>query len=318
MKIAVFVALISWAGSGPPEDPEPAEARALAYLAREVPRWAAENHCYSCHNNGDAARALYVASARAEFAALVPAKALADTTAWLREPKGWDHNGGEGPFSDKRLATFQFALALATAAESGRVADRGPLAAAARRLAALQADDGSFPIDGPDALGTPATYGRPLATALAARTLEIADRAGFAGAIARARGWLDDRPVRNTLDAAAVLVAHHGDDRPACRRAVDWLRTAQGDDGGWGPYADAPPEVFDTAVAVLALDRGPDRPGAAPLLRRGRDYLRSRQLGDGSWPETTRPPGGESYAQRLSTTGWATLALIDARSRERP
>ncbi len=25
------------------------EERALAYLAREVPRWSAENHCYSCH-----------------------------------------------------------------------------------------------------------------------------------------------------------------------------------------------------------------------------------------------------------------------------
>ncbi len=41
---------------------QPAEARAVAFLSREVPRWSRENHCYSCHNNGDAARALYQAS----------------------------------------------------------------------------------------------------------------------------------------------------------------------------------------------------------------------------------------------------------------
>ncbi len=38
-----------------PGQPSP-EARAVAFLAREVPRWSRENHCYSCHNNGDAAR----------------------------------------------------------------------------------------------------------------------------------------------------------------------------------------------------------------------------------------------------------------------
>ena len=34
------------------------------------------------------------------------------------------------------------------------------------------------------------------------------------------------------------------------------------------------------------------------------------QEADGSWPETTRPPGADSYAQRISTTGWALLALL--------
>src|SRR5262245_15306064 len=38
-----------------------AEARAVTFLTREVPRWKSENDCYSCHNNGDAARALLVA-----------------------------------------------------------------------------------------------------------------------------------------------------------------------------------------------------------------------------------------------------------------
>ena len=34
------------------------EARAVAFLVREVPSWSVENKCYSCHNNGDAARAI--------------------------------------------------------------------------------------------------------------------------------------------------------------------------------------------------------------------------------------------------------------------
>jgi hypothetical protein len=39
------------------------------------------------------------------------------------------------------------------------------------------------------------------------------------------------------------------------------------------------------------------------------------QQEDGGWPETTRPTGGTSHAQRISTTGWATLALLGTRPR---
>ena len=39
------------------------ELRAVGFLSHEVPKWSRENHCYSCHNNGDAARALYEAAA---------------------------------------------------------------------------------------------------------------------------------------------------------------------------------------------------------------------------------------------------------------
>ena len=60
------------------------EARAVAFLTTEVPRWSRENRCFSCHNNGDAARALYQAS-RAGYR--VPESALADTTR-LAEPAG--------------------------------------------------------------------------------------------------------------------------------------------------------------------------------------------------------------------------------------
>src|SRR4051794_4492104 len=88
------------------------EQRALAYLNVEVPRWHAENHCYSCHNNGDGARAM-LAGKKAGF--IVPEASLADTQLWLDQPENWDHNGGEGGFSDKVLARLQFARTLAEA-----------------------------------------------------------------------------------------------------------------------------------------------------------------------------------------------------------
>ena len=69
-----------------------------------------------------------------------------------------------------------------------------------------------------------------------------------------------------------------------------------------------------TALALLALDRHRDRPGIASMIARGRAYLVESQQEDGSWTETTRPTGAESYAQRLSTTGWATLALLTVKA----
>jgi hypothetical protein len=294
------------------------EGRAIAFLAREVPRWRAEHHCASCHNNGDAARALYAAIKGGE--ALPPA-ALADTNGWLARPEGWDRNGGEGPFSDKRLARVQFAAALVAAVESGQVRDRGPLVRAARRLAEDQAGDGSWTIDDDaGSVGTPATYGRPLATFMARETLRAADPDLFRPRIARADRWLRGLEPSAVVDAAAVVLAAGASDDPAWeaprRRALDLLRRGQSPEGGWGPFVNAPPEPFDTAVAVLALARVADRPGLADRLRRGRAFLVAGQADDGSWPETTRPAGGESYAQRLSTTGWATLALLATRSKE--
>jgi hypothetical protein len=294
----------------------PPEARALAYLEREVPRWSRENRCYSCHNNGDAARALLAAS---RVGITVPREVLADTTRWLARPEGWDHNGGEGPFSDKRLARVQFTAALAAAVESRWLDDRRALLRAADRLAQDQAADGSWPLEGGDALGSPATYGRPLATFMACEALRQADPARFRAAIAGARRWLLQRTVRNVDDAAVVLLASAAENAPpeTRRRCLELLHDGQSRDGGWGPYTDSPPEAFDTALVLLALARS--HPSPAPevraMLRRGRDFLVANQADDGSWPETTRPAGGESYAQRLSTTGWATLALLATRDR---
>jgi squalene-hopene cyclase-like protein len=296
-----------------PGRPSP-EARAVAFLAREVPRWSRENHCYSCHNNGDAARALFEA-ARAGYR--VPAEALADTTDWLTRPADWDRNGGDGPFSDKRLARLAFATALTAAARAGRISDRAARLQAADRMARDQADDGSWTLDGEEAPGSPAAYGRALATFLARDTLAAAHPDRFRAAIDRADRWLMKREVVSVTDASVSLLATGTLDAPAAvarrRSALDLLRRGQDDEGGWGPYVTSPPEPFDTALALLGLAKSADSDEVRRMIARGRAFLIARQRDDGSWAETTRPPGGDSYAQRVSTTGWATLALLATR-----
>jgi hypothetical protein len=286
------------------------EERAMAYLAREVPRWSAENGCYSCHHNGDAARALYEAARRGRK---VPPRALADTNRWLARPADWDHNGGEGEFSDKKLAALQFAAALAAGAEAGLVKDREALARAAARVAACQERDGRWAVAAGEAVGSPATHGTALATYLARETLRRADARKYHDALARADAWARRAPVESVLDAAAVLLLlGRADDaaaRAQRRRCLGLVRKGQSRDGGWGPYVNSAPEPFDTAVVVLALaaQAGDE---AAALAKRGRAFLVASQQADGSWRETTRPAGRDSYAQRLSTAGWATLALL--------
>jgi hypothetical protein len=298
-----------------------AEARAVRFLMREVPAWSKENGCFSCHNNGDAARALYAASRKGYR---VPDHVLADTTEWVKRPARWDDNKGDPGFSDKRLADIQFAASLLAAFETGRVKDRLPLEQAARKLAAGQSADGSWKIDAGNTLGSPATYGDSLATYMALRTLKKTAGAETRDAVERAASWLRQASPTNVLTAATLLLAApsvYDQTNQSGRRLrqlkddqyLKLIRAAQTSDGGWGPYADSPPETFDTAVVLLALSRLRREPGVDESIRRGRDFLTAQQNSDGSWPATTRPSGGDSYAQLMSTTGWATLALLETR-----
>jgi hypothetical protein len=271
---------------------ESPEQKAVRYLAGEVPRWSRENGCFSCHNNGDAARALFAAR---KLGMDVPPAALADTTAWLLRPARWDENKGNPVFSDKKLARMQFAAALA---DSG--ADRRALVGAAESLVPFQEKDGSWIVDASTPAGSPVTWGTALATYLTRRTLE---HAGVAPqAVAKSTAWLARLQPSNVPEAAVKLMAF-----PADAGALDRLLAAQSSDGGWGPRRGAPPEPFDTALAMLALHEAKLAPDA---LARGRAFLIATQQLDGGWPATTRPPGGQSYAQHISTTGWATLALL--------
>jgi len=314
MNNAWFVVLILLRGTSGsafghvPEDGP--ERRALAFLGREVPRWNRENGCFSCHNDGDAARALLVA-AKTPFAPKIDE--LSPTIDFLSRPDLWEKNGVDAAFSDKRLARLQFASALADADAAGRVADRSSLVDAADLLAKDQAEDGSWPIDDSAPVGSPATYGPPVATALAVRALGRADRDRFRHAIGRAEGWVRKRPVRNIHDAFSVLLVMAPEseaDRDRIAEALDLLRRAQNDDGGWGPFPRSPSEPFDSALALIALSRFAGRGGVREMRVRGRAFLVGAQDQDGGWPGTTRPAGGDSYAQRISTSAWAAMALI--------
>jgi hypothetical protein len=308
-----------------------AEERAVAYLAAEVPGWSRENHCFSCHNNGDAARALYVARSLSYD---VSVEALSDTTEWLLRPTAWEDNKGEPGFSDKKLARIQFAAALAEAFRTAAVDARQTLIVAAETLLPDQSEDGSWKVDASGALGSPATYGATLATYMARRTLHTAGAERFRDVISRADEWLLAQTPRATVDAAALALAmadRLSSNEAAKNTAVEkklgetmvWLLASQAGDGGWGPYPKSPSEAFDTAITLLALTAARDADtgnstNISESVHRGRGYLIATQLPAGGWPATTRPSGFQSYAQHASTSGWATLALLRTRPESKP
>lgn len=312
----VAAAIVVHPACGFAENPNPApEQRAVAFLSVEVPKWHRENKCYSCHNNGDAARALVAAERSGLLADRTP---LADTLRFLATPKLWDDNGPEGPFKDKNLARIQFAAALADAAAAGIVADRAALESAAALVAETQMAEGHWESGEPGNVGSPATYGRALASFMAMRTLSTVEPEKHGAALDKARRWFESTEPKSVLDAAATTWAlADAPNRTAesqRKLSLELIRRGQSTDGGWGPFVNSPPEVFDTAIVVLALNAQKDHAAVAPLIAAGRKFLLASQAADGSWPPTTRPPGADSYAQRLSTSAWATLALLATRA----
>ncbi|MBL8238091.1 MAG: hypothetical protein JNM66_11760 [Bryobacterales bacterium] len=249
--------------------------RAVAYLSKEVPRWRGENGCFSCHNNGDGARALFRAGVAPE------GPVLAETTEWLANPGRWAANPGNPAVSDKTLARIQFGTALLVFGKQEAVC------AAAQLIEKDRGADGAWKVDS----GSPATYGTVLATVYAREVLRRCGRETRVTDV-----WLAGTKPGSVLDAAALLLAS-----PGRKDAREYLQRAQATDGGWGEHPGLPSQVFDTAVAVIAL--GGDARGRAWLIR--------EQQTEGGWVETTRPPGSQSYAQHVSTTAWALMALLE-------
>jgi hypothetical protein len=289
---AVLLIAASLAWSGEPEQ------RALRYLAGEVHQWSPYNKCFSCHNNGDGARALFTA-ARLKYS--LDRTLVAETLRWLGDPTQWEKNEINPAFGDKVLSAIQFGAALTEARKSGLITSDAAVRAAASLIAAAQKNDGSWRIDAGSTTGSPATWGTALATLMARRTLEAAGPGEFVAHAERAANWLEHASPASVPDAAAILMAGPRD--PALRqRCIEVFRRARTSDGGWGPQPSLPAEVFDTALAMLAL---PDNADA-----RARAWLLKAQLPEGGWTETTRPSGGRSYAQHISTTAWALQALL--------
>jgi hypothetical protein len=240
-----------------------------------------------------------------------------DTVDWVTQPVRWEHNKGDPGFSDQRLANIQFAASLLAAMESGDVKDRTALGQAARKVAADQDADGAWQIERQNPVGSPATYGSTLATWMALQILGAAGTSEVSAPARKAEAWLRNVRLENSPNAATLLLWLANDMEAAALKrreeCIALLRRAQTSDGGWGPYADAPAEAFDTALVLLALAKVRSETGVPGMIERGRTFLLKQQRADGSWAATTRPSGGESYAQQMSTTGWATLALLKTR-----
>jgi hypothetical protein len=258
---------------------------ALRYLEQEVPRWERENGCFSCHNNGDGARALMLARS---LGFRVNDVAVRDTLGWLERPASWE---------PKALARVQFATTVLTAIETGALLDRKPLLEAAELLAADQSGDGSWQVEAPGTLGSATTYGPYLATYLAGRALREADARRYAEAIGKADRWLRARSPENPLDAGAHFLATRS------KASLDLLLRTQTASGSWLN------EPFDTAIALWALSTADRTPDIADRIARARAWLLLKQYPEGGWPGTTRPAGGSSYAQHISTSAWAAAAL---------
>ncbi|MBI4471108.1 MAG: terpene cyclase/mutase family protein [Acidobacteria bacterium] len=244
----------------------------------------------------------------------VPDEVLAGTINWLQRPREWDSNKGDPVISDKKLARLQFAASLAEAYDA-RAVSADILIEAAESLLPHQEKDGSWAVMKEAGLGSPATYGPVLSTSIARRILAKAGETRFSGQIRRADAWLMEVKYESIVDAAAIVLALSGSPgtESKVRQVRDFILAAQTSDGGWGPFPRRPAEAFDTAIAILALEPFRAEPAVAAGIRRGRAFLTSIQYADGGWPETTRPSGGSSYAQHISTSAWATIALLRTR-----
>src|SRR5262245_4831975 len=196
--LAISAAGATASGQQPQSASNTSIARAVAYLTVEVPRWRREHPCYSCHNNGDAARALIVASARGHAVGT----AIDDSLAWLATPERWESNARRGGSEELPLARIQFASALSAMVSAGR-AEPEALDRAVALLVVHQQEDGSWRLSESQTLGGPTFYGTSLATAVARRTLAAAKARPSDPAVARANAWLRSASPATVLDASS-------------------------------------------------------------------------------------------------------------------
>lgn len=298
--------------------PASPETKAARYLAGQVAGWKAKQGCASCHHNGDAARALLMASHRGQDVG----DSLSDTRAFLQNPGGWPANKSHG--DDEGLMRLQFAAALAAAGEK----DLNPapaLVEAAKVILGDQLPDGSWAPDASDPPNSPLTWGTTVATWMARSTLISAGREPDDFAVAQTDRFLRTVEATTVPDAAGVILGLGvtsdvmADKQRA--RYLNLLRFAQRDSGGWGALPNAESTtVFDTALVLLALQQLETDPRLArstyrveelkAAIDKGRAFLVAQQQADGSWAETMRGGSASSEAQRLSTTAWVLMALL--------
>lgn len=286
--------------------------KTIEFLSAEVPKWQTENDCASCHHQGEAARALI----HAHHAGLVDAKpALESTIKWSSQPTQWKHNRGLAEANDPTLSNLQFALTLLDTHRFIRP-EQQAIHEAALQIADLQQADGSWKLQGSGQFASPLTYGPILLTGRASNLLRASKHPQFNHHIEKAITWLRSQQPRNTLEASSLIIVNGDLDlkHPAINECLDILLKSQSEFGGVGPYAIAPDENYDTALALLAVLKLPQSETLHKFQTQAVKFLLSMQLDEGEWDGTTRPRGTESYAHRVSTTAWVLQALLAYRA----
>lgn len=300
-----------------PELADKAIAKAIAYLAAETPKWRPEHRCASCHHQGSASRALLVAKAKGK---LKNGESLENSLEWLEHPEKWADNHGDPNASDPLLAEIQFGASLFSAEHQNPQRFHDALAEIAKQLAKRQAKDGSFVLENSEGVASPITLGPILLTAYA-RAILVPHKIAVTGESPSAweheaklaSKWLLSVKPRNTFEGSSLLIAltPEKESKSARAEARKIVLASAHPGGGFGPYVNSPAEVFDTALAILALSRDEQASEHRTLITNAKKQLIKWQLEDGSWEETTRPSGGISYAHRISTTAWALEALLE-------
>jgi len=298
-------------GPFPSKHLEASTRLALDFLEEQVASWPRENGCFSCHNNSDAPQTLFAAR---QYGWDIAGDSISSTLDWLSSPEKWDKQQGDPNVSDQQLADVQFASALVKAVSAGVLGEEKWNRSVARKLVGYQTPEGNWVIEKQDSLGSPAAPGHALATLKAWTYLNHVSFEESEKAVNKAAGFLRNMPLESVSQTAAKLLFIRASGVQAGGDAVlglEYLMRAQTTLGGWGPYPHRPPEVFDTALALLAMLPHARDERIAMIMNRGLSFLIAEQLQDGSWRETTRPSGEESHAQWISTSAWATMALLE-------
>lgn len=193
-----------------------------------------------------------------------------------------------------------------------------------RSLMAVRGTDGGFPTyvaGAPSEAGMTAGVTNALSVDAAARRDEIGAGLDFLAAAQNPDGSFPPGwSASGTYDVFRALLATRGQTRShspkidqMATRALEFVRTHQHPDGGWGQHAGAASDPLSTAYALIALSCQDDPAPAA----RGFTYLRTRQSPDGrviSPPDAIGPrPFVYQIPALASIFSLLALAHLDAR-----
>ena len=105
-----------------------------------------------------------------------------------------------------------------------------------------------------------------------------------------------------TTNWAIIAMSAAGEDT---KKSVEWLKTQQNEDGGFGWMPGADSDSDDTASALEALIAGGE-PASSPTVRKTLSYLRNAQMNDGGFNY------GGSSGSNAASAAWVIQAITAA------